>query len=119
MALQPLQKTARDSSSGVFLLKCNTNVPRSLCTTHKNTLSGNTIPAGHRIKNRSSLLRGQFSLRKHINEFNKDSFKELTDYKQYCEDNGALFFSFLAAYEERAFYMNHQYLSIYNKWRKD
>lgn len=29
------------------------------------------------------------------------------------------FFSFLAAYEERAFYMNHQYLSIYNKWRKD
>ena len=49
---------------------------------------------GYRIKNRSSLLRGQFSLRKHINGFNKDSFKVLTYYKQYCEDNGALFFPF-------------------------
>lgn len=45
-----------------------------------------------------------------INGYNKDSFKMLADYKQYCEDNGALFFLFPAAYEERAFDMNRQYI---------
>ena len=52
------------------------------------------FPAGYRIKNRGSLLRGQFSLRKHINGFNKDSFKVLIYYEQFCEDNGALFVPF-------------------------